>query len=379
MTWRQLRTVREFMRPVPPPLEARTGLAEVARVLHRHDDLAAIALADGLALVSARELLPWYSASGAGPATAGETFRPTPTIPADASLEQTWLQIKQTPDRRLIVVEGHQAVGWVDEAVLHRSDAVLAEQYAADRGQELRQAHQRHQELDQERRELLGLVRDLQRQTLAVPHRPAQAPWSAVHLPAPPLGNETWWITQDGTHTWMGLAAVTGRGLAAGAVLQFLAAVGPRLHGEPAERLDQLQVLLQNVAHVPMVSLWCGQLSPTRLAWAAAGPMFAWWLADPAGVWERLPALGPPLGLLSGARWDHHERPAQPGNKLVVVGPGVKLALPASGQVRHFLNQNVDQSPTSLVQRLVDHVAATRGTKPMLDDVTVLAVAVPNP
>ncbi len=287
-------------------------------------------------------------------------------------------------------VHGNRArLEWISDVVVSIGVVALTYLWLHLRASQLRLAALEREEgaLDEQ----LRLAAEIQ--SASLPEIPPSTPgfrWAARMVPAGRIGGDFYDFYRTGTDTALViLGDVSGKGIPAALLLsavKTLFRVLVRDTSDPAVVARRLSAaLFEENEGLPYVTAIVARFerTPRRLTYVNAGHPAAFLMRD--GETRSLASVGPPLGLLSGARYAAAEEELRPGDIGVLVTDGVTEAF-ESGPItmeellRHAKEAALAGRPLAAV---CDEVLATaadgggpKGVEGWQDDRTVLVFTV---
>ncbi len=200
----------------------------------------------------------------------------------------------------------------------------------------------------------------------------------------------------DQSRTFVVLGDVSGKGLPAALIMGLLhGAVRSAARAWDGSNHDQLAVQMNQLLHSNtgpnrfVTFFWaCVDSREARLRYINAGHNPPLLVRRPAGAApriEELPAGGPVLGLLPGAKYRKGEAQFAAGDLLVVFSDGVVEAANATGlefgqeRIEEALREHAGLPPAELKQEILSRLRAFLGSAPLQDDLTLLIVRAPTP
>jgi serine phosphatase RsbU (regulator of sigma subunit) len=311
------------------------------------------------------------------------------TIQAGDSLEQAMAMMEQLRIRHLPVMADDRVVGLLTARdLMHRRTEYL-NRVVEERTRELRQANERLQERDAELRLHMVVAGRLQERLL-----PAQLPslpaieCHAHYEPLDPLGGDHYdFARPDPQHLGLWIADASGHSIPAAMVaIMACTAFAQAAHHDldPAAVLARMNRHLHGLTGEHFVTGFYGVFDCTtrRLTYANAGHPFPYRYSVRSGTCQPLTAHGLMLGVLADVTYEVAQVQLESGDRLLFYTDGVIEGFGQDGQpfgaerLQAFLQDNGSQSARSLTERLADHLAAFRGSRPANDDLTIVAAEI---
>jgi PAS domain S-box-containing protein len=243
--------------------------------------------------------------------------------------------------------------------------------------------------LDQQRLEQ-EVVLAAQVQASILPHHIPDLPgyeFAGVALAARYVSGDMYdWIGSSPDHCYMALADIAGKGVPAAMMTSTARALlrdGAARGSPPGRALSSLnRSLYDDLTHAGVfITIVAADLDQRTAAvdYASAGHTELLWYRAFTGTCERLPATGPPIGVLPNNEIEERRVFLCPGDVLVFYSDGVTEAENEGGEffgtnrLIDLLRQNSAQPAASLAQTIVTAVDAfSRG--PRSDDLTIIVV-----
>jgi serine phosphatase RsbU (regulator of sigma subunit) len=311
------------------------------------------------------------------------------TITPGSSWEDAMALLERFHVRHLPVVEKGQLVGVLTARDLMARRADYLNRLVEERTRELRQANERLQERDAETRLHMMVAGRLQMRLL-----PGQAPrlpeieCYAHYAPLDPLGGDHYDFAQpDPRHLGILIADASGHSIPA-AMVAIMArtafATASREGLSPAAVLSTMNQNLHGLTGEHFVTAFYGifDRQSRLLTYANAGQPFPYCYHATPGKCEPLVAHGLMLGILPDSQYDEHHLQLSAGDKLLFYTDGVVDCVGEQdqafgvGRLEAHLQEHGKQSARSLAQTLAHALTAFRGSRPPLDDLTILAAEI---
>jgi sigma-B regulation protein RsbU (phosphoserine phosphatase) len=210
--------------------------------------------------------------------------------------------------------------------------------------------------------------------------------WSVdfVYEPAGIISGDYCDVIASGDDLYFILGDVSGKGMAASLLMSNLHAIFHSLVplglgvAELMERANRL--LLKSSLSNQFATLVCGKVAPdgaVEIANAGHLPPFV----VSGGAKTEIEPAGLPLGLFTEAEYETQNLQLAAGDCLLLFTDGVTEAMDAEGlefgaaRLADAINGGSYPTPTALVSKCSEHVAAFRGTADRHDDLTMLALS----
>ncbi len=243
--------------------------------------------------------------------------------------------------------------------------------------------------LEQQRLEQ-EVVLAAQVQASILPHRIPQLPgyeFAAVALAARYVSGDLYdWIGLSPEHCYLAVADVAGKGVPAAMMTSTARALlrdGAARKNPPGRALSDLnRSLYDDLTHAGMfITVVAADVDRRTAAvdYASAGHTEVLWYRASRRACERLPATGPPIGVLTDGAIEQHRILLCPGDVLVFYSDGVTETENEGGEffgtdrLVEVVNANSSVPAAKLARTIVDAVDAF-GKGPRSDDLTIVVV-----
>ncbi len=247
-----------------------------------------------------------------------------------------------------------------------------------------------HVELLEQQRLEQEVVLAAQVQASILPHRVPDLPgyeFAGVALAARYVSGDMYdWIGLSPEHCYMALADIAGKGIPAAMMTSTARALlrdGAARKSPPGRALSNLnRSLYEDLTHAGMfITTVVADLDRRTAAvdYASAGHTEVLWYNAPAGTCKRLPATGPPIGVLPNYAIEERRIVLCPGDLLVFYSDGVTEAENEKGdffgthRLIDLLQKNASLPAAALAQSVVAAVD-TFSKGPRSDDLTIIVV-----
>jgi sigma-B regulation protein RsbU (phosphoserine phosphatase) len=183
------------------------------------------------------------------------------------------------------------------------------------------------------------------------------------------------------------LGDISGKGIAAAVLMASIqASIRTQVMTPPLSLGDLMGSFNKAVASFSRSerysTLFCGQLDSTmrKLKYVNAGQVEPMLLRAATGEVERLAEGGPPVGLLSFARYSHGELTLETGDVLLCYSDGISESTNMADEmwddveVRHMLQASGQFSAAEIERRVIDAADAFAGEAEQADDLTVMVL-----